>query len=99
MSGAWPPRPGAGGGRARARRSRPGLDPGAQFALLAAPAGFAGAHGSALPWPVRVAEFAEDLAQPVVHFRQDGGPVGEVGIRERGETGDGRIHSGITGGD
>jgi hypothetical protein len=34
-----------------------------------------------------------------VYFRQDAGPVGKVGIRERGETSDGRIHSGITGGD
>jgi hypothetical protein len=75
------------------------LDPGAQFALLAAPAGLAGEHGSGLPLPARVAEFAEDLTQPVVYFRQDGGPVGKVSIRERGETSDGRIHSGITGGD
>jgi hypothetical protein len=70
-----------------------------QFALLATPARLAGAHGGVLPGPARVAEFAEDLAQPVVHFRQGGGPVGKIGIRERGETGDGRVHSGITGGD
>jgi len=34
-----------------------------------------------LAWPAPVAEFAEDLAQPVVHFLQDRGPVGKVGIR------------------
>jgi hypothetical protein len=38
------------------------LDPGAQFALLATPAGLAGAYGGGLPRPARVAEFAEDLA-------------------------------------
>ena len=57
-SGSWPPRPGAGGGCARPRRSWPRLDTGAQLALLAVPAGLAGAHGSALCWPARVAELA-----------------------------------------
>ncbi|HXT89896.1 MAG TPA: hypothetical protein VN714_11645 [Trebonia sp.] len=59
----------------------PRLDGAAQFVLLAAPAWLAGAHGTGLSWPARVAEFAEDFAQPVVHFLQDGRPVGEVGIR------------------
>jgi hypothetical protein len=31
--------------------------------------------------PARVAEFAEDLAQPVVDFLEDRGPVGEIGVR------------------
>jgi hypothetical protein len=43
----------------------------AEHALLAAPARLTG---------VWVAEFAEDLAQSVVHALKDGGPVGEVTV-------------------
>jgi hypothetical protein len=34
-----------------------------------------------LPGPARVAEFAEDLAEPVMDFPEDRGPVGEIGVR------------------
>jgi hypothetical protein len=34
-----------------------------------------------LPGPARVAEFAEDLAQPVMDFLEDRGPAGEIGVR------------------
>ena len=64
---------------ARWPRSRHGAR--VKFPLLAAPAGLAGAHGGGLPRPARVAEFAEDLAQPVVDFLEDRGPVGEIGVR------------------
>jgi hypothetical protein len=34
-----------------------------------------------LPWPAGVAEFTEDLAQPVVDFLEDRRVVGEIGVR------------------
>lgn len=64
---------------ARRPRSRRGAR--VKFPLLAAPAGLAGAHRGGLPRPARVAEFAEDLTQPVVDFLEDRGPAGEIGVR------------------
>jgi hypothetical protein len=48
--------------------------------------------------PARVAEFAQDLAQAVVHFLKERGLVAQVGVRQRGEACDGRIHARIAGG-
>jgi hypothetical protein len=67
----------------------------AELALLA---GAAGARGGGGRLPARVAELAEDLAQPVVHFLQDGGPLGQVHVLERGKTLDGRVDPGVAGG-
>jgi hypothetical protein len=62
------------------------------------PAGLARARGGGRPWPVRVAELAEDLAQPVVHPLKDGRPLGQVYVLERGEPVDGRVDARVTGG-
>ena len=67
--------------RPGARRPRSRRAARVKFPLLAAPAGLAGAHGGGLPRPARVAEFAEDLAQPVVDFLKDRGLAGEIGAR------------------
>ena len=106
-SGIWPPGPGTGAGpRPRLSRlglPRPGL-PGprlngtAQLALLAvACRARPGARGGR-PWPARVAELAEDLAQPVVDALKDGGPLGQVHVLKRGEPADGRVDARVTGG-
>jgi hypothetical protein len=63
--------------------------------LLAA---FAWAGGGGRRLPAGITELAEDLAQPVVHLLQDGGPVGQVHVVERGEAADGRVDPGVTGG-
>ena len=83
--------------------SRPGLlapwlKGTAQLALLAVPAGLARAHGAGRSRPARVAELAEDLAQPVVDGLKDGRPLGQVHVLKRGEPADGRVHPGVTGG-
>jgi hypothetical protein len=70
----------------------------AQLALLAAPAGLARARGAGGSRPTRVAELAEDLAQPVVDGLKDGRPLGQVHVLKRGEPADGRVHPGVTGG-
>jgi hypothetical protein len=70
----------------------------AQLALVAAPAGLPRARGDGRPWPARVAKLAEDLAEPVVDFLEDGRPFGEVHVLKRGEPPDGRIDTRVTGG-
>jgi hypothetical protein len=71
----------------------------AELALLAALAGARGGGGwAAGAAAARVAELAEDLAQPVVDLLEDGGPVGQVHVVERGEPADGRVDTGVTGG-
>jgi hypothetical protein len=45
-----------------------------------------------------VAEFAEDFAEPVVYCLEDGRAVGEIGVVERGEPGDGRVDPLVPGG-
>jgi hypothetical protein len=70
----------------------------AKLALLAAPARLAGARRIGRSRPARFAELAEDLAQPVVHCLEDGRPLGQVHVLERGETADGRVDAGVTGG-
>jgi hypothetical protein len=67
----------------------------AELPLLAA---LARARGGGRRLPARVAELAEDLAQPVVDLLEDGGPVGQVHVVERGEPADGRVDTGVTGG-
>ena len=59
------------------------------------PAGLAWARGDDGADPVRIAEFAEDLAQPVVDFLEDGRPLGDVNVLKRGEPRDGRVDAGI----
>ena len=111
-SGIRPPRPGTGAGGSRPCLSRLGLPrPGLSqvprlkgtaqlvlLVLLARPAGLARAHRGGRPWPARVAELAEDLAQPVVHPLKDGGPLGQVHVLKRGEPADGRVDATVTGG-
>jgi SCP-2 sterol transfer family len=46
------------------------------------------------PWR---AELAENLAEPVVHGLERGGPVVERQVVKVGETGDGLVHPGVTG--
>jgi hypothetical protein len=70
----------------------------AELVLLAWPAWLARPRGDGSTRPARVAELAEDLAQPVVDSFKDGGPFGEVHILKRGEAGDGRVDARITGG-
>ncbi len=93
-SGTGPPGPRTGTGDPRPglswlRLARPGrntarLRRAAQLALLAGPAG--------------VAELTEDLPQPVVDFREDGRPFGQVHVLDRGESLDDRVDTGVTGG-
>jgi hypothetical protein len=82
--------------------SRPGLltpwlKGTAQLALLAAPARLTRTHGAGRSRPARVAELAEDFAQPVVDGLEDGRPLGQVHVLKRGEPADGRVHPGVTG--
>jgi hypothetical protein len=71
----------------------------AKLALLAALARARGGGGRAAGAAVaRVAEFAEDLAQPVVYLLEHGRLVGQVHVIERGEPADGRVDPGVTGG-
>ena len=103
-----PPWPGTGAWDSRPCLSRLGLPrPGllvprlngtAQLALLAVPAGLARAHGAGRSRPARVAELAEDLAQPVVDGLKDGRPLGQVHVLKRGEPADGRVDARVTGG-
>jgi hypothetical protein len=70
--------------------------------LFAAPPGLARAGGAARGGrarTARVAKFAEDLAEPVVHLFEDRGPVVEVDLVEVGKPGDGLVDAGIPGGD
>lgn len=67
------------------RATRPKV--GVKLALLARPA-----------WFARVAQLAENLAQPVVDSFKDGGPLPEVDVVKRGESSDGRVHAVVTGG-
>ena len=71
----------------------------AQLGLLAAPAGLTRAHRAGRSRPARVAELAEDLAQPVVDSLKDGRPLGQVHVLKRSEPAYGRVHPGVTGGD
>jgi hypothetical protein len=64
----------------------------AQLTLLAGPAGLA-RRG-----PGAVAEFAEDLAQLVVHRGQDRRPLVEVEVIQGGQPLDGRVDPGVSGG-
>jgi hypothetical protein len=84
------------GALARCRKSAAGGS--AQLVLLAAPAGLTRARGGHRPWPAGVAELAENLAQLVVYFLQDGRPLGQVHVLKRGEAADGRVDAGVTGG-
>jgi hypothetical protein len=70
----------------------------AELGLLAAPARLTWASRNLRPWPARVAELTEDLAQPVVHSLKYGRPVGQVHVLKRGEPLDGRVDPGVTGG-
>ena len=89
---------------ARLVLSRPGrlascwLNGTAQLGLLAAPAGLARAHRAGRSRPARVAELAEDLAQPVVDGLKDGRPLSQVHVLKRGEPAYGRVDPGVTGG-
>jgi hypothetical protein len=85
-------------GRLAPRRVGPVVAGRAELALLAAPAGLARAHRDGGPRPARVAELAEDLAQPVVHSLKYGRPPGQVHVLKRGEPLDGRVDPGVTGG-
>jgi hypothetical protein len=73
----------------------------AKHTLFAVPAWLTRTHLTTLavsgrsPW---IAEFAEYLAQPVVDICEDGGPLGEVIVLNRGEPADGRVDTGVTGG-
>ena len=59
--------------------------------LLAATAGLTGMRRVARTWPARLAELAEDLAQPVVDSLENGRPFGQVRVLKRGEPPDGRV--------
>ena len=98
-------RAGPRGGAAESRRwsGRAGPQSGrpAQLSLLAAPARLAwpgGAAGGGRAGAARVAEFAEDFAEPVVHLFEDGGPVVEVDLVEVGKPSDGLVDARIAGG-
>ncbi|MGH3260738.1 MAG: hypothetical protein ACRDNS_01965, partial [Trebonia sp.] len=65
---------------------------------IAAPRLPQGARKS-LAAPVRLAELAEDLAQPIVYSTEDGGSLGKVRVRKRGQARDGRVDPRVTGGD
>jgi hypothetical protein len=52
----------------------------AELALLAGPAGLARARRDGRPGAARVAELAEDLAQPVVHSLKYVRPLGQVHV-------------------
>jgi hypothetical protein len=62
----------------------------AQLALLAPLARASGAEA------LRIAEFAEDPAQPVVDFLKDGRPLGHVNVLKRGKPLDGRVDARVT---
>jgi hypothetical protein len=47
--------------------------------------------------PSGVAEFAEDLPEPVVHRLEDGRTVGQVRVFQAGESGDGLVDAGVSG--
>jgi hypothetical protein len=85
-------------GRLASRRIGPVVARRAELALLAAPARLARARRDGRPWPARVAELAEDLAQPVVHSLKHGRPLGQFHVLKRGEPLDGRVDPGVTGG-
>ena len=67
--------------------------------LLAAMAGLTGMRRVVRTWPARLAELAEDLAQPVVDVLEDRWPVGQVHVLDRGQLLDGRVDARVTGGD
>jgi hypothetical protein len=71
-----------------------------QHPLLARAAGLTRASrpaGGALGLAAGVAELAEDLAEPVVHLFEDGGPLVEIDLVEVGKPLDGLIDPGIPG--
>jgi hypothetical protein len=57
------------------------------------------AGGLGRAWATRVAQFAEDFAELVVHRFKYCGPVVKVYLVEVGKPGDGLVDAGIPGGD
>jgi hypothetical protein len=69
-----------------------------QLVLLAWPAWLARPRGDGGSRSARVAQLAEDLAQPVVDSFEHGRPFGEFHVLKRGEPADGRVDARVTGG-